>query len=279
MTDSVRHTPISVSGASPEVCQALFVHATGFCKETLLPVVDELEAMLGQLDVMVMDQRGHGGSTPHDGPFDWNSLSVDVLTVLESAPSGIVGVGHSSGGASVARAEILAPGTFANLILVEPIIMPGPYEPKETPLSLGAARRRRSFESRDAVWDRLHRGPFTDWTDAALDMYVDNAFHETPDGWTLRCEPQTEAEFYRQAYNIDTWDRLNEIRCPVTVVAGEHSNTHVDPFLGMLMGQFAGAELVVLPGLGHLAPMESPTAVAASIRDAMERFPTIPTIS
>jgi pimeloyl-ACP methyl ester carboxylesterase len=279
MTESVRHTPISVSGSSPEACQALFVHATGFCKETLLPVVSELTATFGRFDVMLMDQRGHGASTPHDGPFDWNSLSEDVLEVLEDARPGIVGVGHSSGAAALARAEILAPGTFANLILIEPIVFPGPYEVRDIPLSISAERRRRSFVSRDAAWSRFHDGPFSGWDETALDLYVDHGFHATEDGWTLRCEPETEAEFYRQASNIDTWDRLCEIRCPVTVVAGGQSTTHIDPFLGMVVGQFAKADVVVLPGLGHLGPMENPTSVAASIRDRMERSPILPTIS
>jgi pimeloyl-ACP methyl ester carboxylesterase len=258
---------------------ALFVHATGFCKETLVPVVDEMDQRFGDLDAMLMDQRGHGASTPHDGPFDWDSLSLDVLDVLRPSTSPVIGIGHSSGGAAIARAEILRPGTFAQLILIEPIIVPGPYEPKETPLSVGAARRRRTFESRDAAWDRFRRGPFSGWNDRALDMYVDHAFHETPDGWTLRCLPETEAEFYRQAYNIDTWEQLDEIRCPVTVIAAEHSTTHVGPFLELLVGRFTTADLVVLQGLGHLCAMESPKTVADAIGDAMDRYSTLPTIT
>lgn len=279
MTGSIDQAPISIAGSRPDQANALFVHATGFCKETLSPVVDRLESMVGGFEAMLMDQRGHGASTPHAGPFDWNSLSLDVLGVLGGAGEPVVGIGHSSGGAAIARAQILDPGTFAHLILIEPIVFPGPYEVRDIPLSVGAQRRRRFFDSREAAWNRFHDGPFSGWDPDALDMYVDNGFHETSDGWTLRCEPATEAEFYRQASNVDTWDRLDEIQCPVTVVSGERSTTHVDPYLGLLVNQFANADQVVLTGLGHLAPMESPAAVADVIRDAMERFSTLPTIT
>lgn len=279
MTDPLDAPGIATVGAEPESAGALFVHATGFCSETLFPLGDELATRIGPFAPMFMDQRGHGASTPHPGPFDWNSLATDVLDSVAGAGEHLVGVGHSSGGAAIARAEILKPGTFAHLILIEPIVFPGPYEVRDIPLSIGAERRRRSFESRQAAFERFHGGPFGSWDTRALDLYLDHGFHETPEGWTLRCEPATEAEFYRQASNVDTWDRIPEITCPVTVLSGEHSTSHVDPYLSMLVDQFNDAHATVLDGVGHLAPMENPPLVAEAIEQAMTRYATIPTLS
>lgn len=278
MISDVDGRPIATVGAELSDAQALFVHATGFCKETLLPVADALEPVLGSNRSLLIDQRGHGDSTPHDGPFDWDSLARDVLRVRDAIGSPIIGVGHSSGGAAIARGEILEPGSFAQLVLIEPIAFPGPYSVKEIPLSVGAERRRRSFASREAAWSRFRSGPFADWDERALALYVDSAFEQTSDGWTLKCHPSTEAEYYRQASNVDTWDRLDEIRCPVTVISGEHSTSHVDPFLSMLLARFSEAESVVLAGLGHLAPMQDPDRVAGVIRAAVEGHSTLPTI-
>ena len=269
--------PLAISGSEPACARTVFVHATGFCKETLLPVAESLDSGLGGIDAVHIDQRGHGASTPHSGPFDWDSLARDVLNIARRAADPPVGVGHSSGAAAIARAEILEPGTFSHVVLVEPIAFPGPFEVREIPLAIGAERRRRAFESREAAWTRFHEGPFSDWDESALSLYVSHGFEATDEGWTLRCAPSVEAEFYRQASNVDTWDRLGEIRCPVTVISGEHSTSHVDPFLGLLLDQFVGADSVILPGVGHLAPMEDPPLVASTIASAVKRYASLPT--
>lgn len=269
---------LAMSGVDPARARTIFVHATGFCKETLLPVAESLGSSFGEIDAVHVDQRGHGASTPHSGPFDWDSLARDVLRIARRASRPPVGVGHSSGAAAIARAEILEPGTFSHLVLIEPIVFPGPFEVREIPLSIGAQKRRRSFGSRTAAWARFHRGPFADWDESALAMYVDHGFEPTDEGWTLLCAPWVEAEFYRQASNVDTWDRLGEIRCPVTLISGEYSTSHVEPFLGLLLDQFVSVDSVVLPGVGHLAPMEDPMLVAAAIGTAVNRYASLPTI-
>ena len=133
------------------------VHATGFCKETWGPVL----AALPGVAAVAIDQRGHGASTVGDPPFDWWHLGGDVLAVIEEASPapGRIGLGHSSGGAALAMAEILVPGTFQALVLVEPIVFPGPYaRAEENPLTAGALRRRRSFPSLEAVLESFRGG-------------------------------------------------------------------------------------------------------------------------
>ena len=241
----------------------MFVHATGFCKELWLPVVEAL-ASQAPFRWTLIDQRGHGESTPHPGPFDWHNLAVDLLGLIP-ADAGVVGVGHSSGGAALARAEALRPGTFSRLVLIEPIILPGPYEPRDIPLAVGAARRRRSFPSRDAAYQRFASGPFHAWDREVLRLYIDHGFTATEEGWTLRCEPAVEAEAYRQGSNVDTWDRLSEIACRVSIVVGSKSDSVLHEHLSDLQDRFPDAGRVVLEGFGHLAPMEAPAAVAATI--------------
>ena len=105
--------PLSVlelrSGASPET--VLFAHATGFCKEVWLPIVDDV-ADACQIDAVLFDTRAHGSSGRSDPPLDWWDLGRDVLALTD--PQGaVVGVGHSAGAASLVLAELMAPGTFA----------------------------------------------------------------------------------------------------------------------------------------------------------------------
>jgi pimeloyl-ACP methyl ester carboxylesterase len=253
--------PIAVDVRAGDGTSIVLVHATGFCKETWLPVVDHLPG----LNATLLDQRGHGASGKPEPPFDWWDLGADILEVLGDASDRPIGVGHSSGGTAVAMAEITRPGTFSTLILVEPIILPPPFVRGENnPLTMQALRRRRDFDSVDSAFESFRgRGPFARWTDEALRLYVEHGTVATAGGGrTLACPPEVEAEFYRGATAHGTWDRIGEIGCPVSVVVGEHSDSHPPGFADALTERFRDAELLTVPGATHFVPMEKPLELA-----------------
>ena len=59
-------------------------------------------------------------------------------------------------------------------------------------------------------------------------------------------------------------DRLADLDVPTTVLAGD-AETDLDR--QSLLAELLGTELDVLPGTGHLAPLESPAAVAHAVTD------------
>ena len=242
----------------------LFIHANGFCKELWRPVAGR-SAVATSSGWVAIDQRGHGDSEVGAPPYLWDTVARDVVAILDPLGRPPIGVGHSSGGAALARAEILAPGSFDRLVLIEPILPPPPFERRDIPLASGAERRRSTFPDRDAARQRFADGPFGRWTAEELDLYVDHGFRATDDGWTLKCAPEVEADYYREGYNVDTWDRLGEIGSAVTIIVGADSDSHQEPYLSQLVDRFHDADLIVLDGVGHLAPMEQPAAVAEAI--------------
>jgi len=248
----------------------LFAHANGFCKELWRPI----ERLLDHVDAVALDQRGHGSSQVGPPPFDWWDLGRDVLCADDTLALGAprVGVGHSSGGAALAMSEILRPGTWARLVLIEPIIYPGPYgRGEDHPLVLGALRRREALSTREdtRAWF-AGRGPFARWTAEALDLYVEHGFRDGADGARhLACAPQTEAEFYRTATTHRAWDRLGEVACPVVVVVGADSTTHPAEFARFFTGRFPRGGLVSVAGGTHFVPMERPEAIAEVIGGAV----------
>jgi 3-oxoadipate enol-lactonase len=55
---------------------------------------------------------------------------------------------------------------------------------------------------------------------------------------------------------------------PVLVIAGERDQVdRVETLRAELLPRVAGARLHVLPGTGHLSPLEAPAALAALIRE------------
>lgn len=262
--------PIAIEHGGPDApVEAFFVHATGFCKELWRPIVDEISGGRDAPSWMSMDQRGHGASGRGEPPYRWHLLATDILDVIGSDRP--VGIGHSSGGAAIAMAEVMRPGTFAELVLIEPVIPPPPFERRDIPLADVAERRRSSFPDRRGARERFARGPLASWDPVVLDLYIDHGFVEDRDGIHLACPPDVEADFYREGSNHDTWDHVPDIDVPVTIVAGERSRSHPEPYLSELAGRFRDPELVVVPGRGHLVPMEAPSAIADVVSEVLAR--------
>lgn len=253
---------------------ALLVHATGFCKEVWRPVVAELDALGVGAALTSVDQRGHGGSTAAGRGIDWVDLGHDVVRVA-AGRTGLIGVGHSSGGAALVLAELAAPGTFDRLVLIEPVIPPPPFRREERhPLSIAAAKRTRHFADREAAATNYRgRGPFTGWDERALWAYVAGGFVAVEGGGVqLACDPDLEAEFYRGAGAHGAFARLGELRLPVTVVAG--AGTDFPPgFFAQIADQIPAAELDWVADAGHFVPMERPGRTAAIIASALGAGP------
>lgn len=244
----------------------LFVHATGFCKEVWQPVIDRVSTQ--PWSWLSMDLRGHGGSDPGSSPNDWDLLIHDVFGVIDDEPA-VVGVGHSAGGGLIARAEAVRPGTFRHLVLIEPIIFPPPFQRIDGPLSEGTRKRRTVFPSRDAAFERFASGPFGSWTSESLTAYIDHGFRATGAGWELKCSPEVEADFYVEGLNHDTWDRVEDIDVPVTLIAGERSSTYPETHLNALASRFRRVDVIVVPDAGHLLPMEDPGLIARIVDDVI----------
>ena len=60
------------------------------------------------------------------------------------------------------------------------------------------------------------------------------------------------------------WERLGELRMPVTVLAGERDTKFV-AIAERLARALPDATLTIVPGAGHALPLEAPAAVAAAI--------------
>jgi pimeloyl-ACP methyl ester carboxylesterase len=249
----------------------LAVHATGFCKEVFRPVAVELGALGADFEMITMDQRGHGDSGTPDPPFDWWDLARDALCVADGR-TGIIGVGHSSGGAALIMAELLDPGTFAALLLVEPIIFPDPADTTHAPSLAAAARnRRRTFASPEAAMTNWRgRGPFRNWDERALEAYARGGLRHEDGAWVLKCAPEIEAQFYLSSTAHGAFARLGEVDSSVHLLAGEHSNTHRPALVDAIVGSIAGATGEIVPNAGHFLPMECPDVVAARLSSMID---------
>ena len=242
----------------------VLVHATGFCKEVCAPIVDDLGEIRTGFRAVAIDQRAHGDSGRSVPPFDWWDVGKDIVEVA-SLSSPVIGIGHSAGGAALLLAELTRPGTFASLLLVEPIVFPPPYGRfPDNPMSAMARRRRERFASREEATANWRSTPASaQWDSRVLWAYATGGLRPDGDEFSMKCDRDDEAEFFMAATQHRAWDRLSEIRTPSIVIAGEHSTTHQEPFLQKLIARLEGATYEIIPATGHMVWMERPGLIAA----------------
>ncbi|MDP8991911.1 MAG: alpha/beta hydrolase [Actinomycetota bacterium] len=269
--DGVALAAYDAGGRGPDL---LLAHATGFHGRAWLPVVEHLRH---RFRCVAFDERAHGDSAlAVDESFDWHRLADDVLAVVDAlALSRPFGVGHSCGAALLLLAEEARPGTFSSLYCFEPIVVPLDDPPPEgihNPMPGRARRRKDVFSSRDDAYRHLVDKPaFSSLAPEALRAYVDHGFEDLVGGEVrLKCRPEDEARVYEKGLSHGAFRHLARVRCPVTLACGEHTDTVGPGMLDLYAERLADARVEVLPGLGHLGPLEDPRAVAASVLAAFE---------
>ena len=241
-----------------------FAHATGLCGGVWRPVVASLPA---GVESLVWDSPCHGSGPKLEHPIDWWDMASFTLAQLDGAGKPLIGVGHSMGGAVLLMAEIRSPGTFAALLLIEPIVFPPPFERHDGSLSTLALKRKDHFQSRaEARANFVDKLPFSAWDRLAFDGYIECGLVETPGGTDLTCRPSDEAEIYRGATEHGVWDLLGKIDPPVTVLAGSSSDTHPLAFVQHLASQIPHSDYEIVSDTSHFLPMERPEVVRDHIR-------------
>lgn len=219
------------------------------------------------------------GSRPESAP-DWHPLADDLVQGLDGLGlKGGIGVGHSIGGVLTMWAAIQRPDLFRAVVLIDPVILPpawlwalqlmrrlGLWQ--RQPLVQGALRRRRTWPSRRACYEHYKRKPlFTTWPDASLRAYVEAGTRERPDGHVeLTYPPEWEAHIFATT-PTDVWRTVPQLQTPVLVIRGEHTNTFRPQSQARMERLVPQARFVVIPGAGHMVPLERPLETGAAIRD------------
>ena len=254
----------------------LLAHATGFHGYCYLPIADELA---DDFESYALDFRGHGDTArPADWDVDWERYGDDALAAARAvAPNGgLVGFGHSMGGACLLMAAQRDPGLFDAIIAFEPIVFPpreiDPHagaENDEPTLSRGARKRRATFESFDAaISNYASKPPMMAFDPDVLRLYVAHGFRPSPEGVRLKCDPETEARTFDMGGGHSTWALLPEIDTPVTVVAGQVEEFGPYAIASKIAERLPNATYLERNDWDHFAPFVDPAGIAALISAA-----------
>jgi non-heme chloroperoxidase len=264
-------TPRSVTTADGAVIDALvagpgdgpavvLAHCWTGTKEIWAPVARRLVAAGHR--VVLYDQRGHGRSTMGDGTTSTDRLGDDLLAVLEAVGgTDVVLVGHSMGGMTVQAFATNHPDELRNrvrgivLVATGAHVLPRPLPAPIVRAALG-----------DGVIPRLARSGVTAIaTRGVVGARPHRAHVEATHERFVRTDGAARAGFLVGMSHMDYRAGLASIHVPTTVLVGSHDRLTPVSRSRVLASRIPGAELRVLPGMGHMLPLEAPDEVARAI--------------
>ncbi|MFF2145734.1 alpha/beta fold hydrolase [Kitasatospora sp. NPDC058190] len=238
------------------------------------PVIRELS---DRYRVVAYDQRGHGHSEipPSRVRYSTRALAEDLAAVLaRTVPAGerAVVAGHSMGGMTIMAAggrPDVAERTAANVL-----ISTGPAELVAELTVLPEAVRSpglRRFLHRRLLLSRMPLGPVTPVSRAALKYATMGP--GSPAGQveaTARivhaCPTAVRANWAGVLGRLDVRAGLGRIAAPTAVVVGTADRLTPPVHAHRMVAELADPQgLLLLPGVGHMSPLERPVEVAAEI--------------
>jgi len=229
----------------------VFLHYYGGSSRTWDLVANELA---DQYRIVAMDFRGWGAS---DGPTDGYriaDLAADAEGVIHALGlQRYVLVGHSMGGKVAQLIASRRPSGLEGLVLVAPSPPSPTILPDEQRAMLTGA-----YQSRESVEFVIDHVLTARTLDAALrEQVIEDS---------VKGAPQAKAAWPNVAMREDITAQVTSINAPTIVISGALDK--VDPVATLqteLLPRIPHAAMHVLPGVGHLSPLEAPVEVARII--------------
>ncbi|GLW95896.1 alpha/beta fold hydrolase [Actinokineospora globicatena] len=210
------------------------------------------DALSEHVRLITPDQRGFGRSPLGTAVPSLDVVAADAIALLDSLAIDRAIVGGCSMGGYVAMALLrAAPERVAGLLFVD---TKAPADTEE------------AAANRLAIAERAEQEGIVPWlADTMLPVLGSAAVHGQVRGWLEEQSPATVAWTQRaMAARPDSRDTLRAANVDTLVVHGDADGL-MPVSLGEELADLTRGSLVVLPGVGHLPPVEAPDAFAAAV--------------
>jgi 3-oxoadipate enol-lactonase len=237
----------------------LLIHGLGWDHSLWNPT---LERFAPRYRMIAADTRGHGGTGKPSGPYDMAMFAKDYSALADALGlKRICVVGLSQGGMVAQKLALTRPDLVSALVLISTSCKSAP--------SL-----RDNMEARIAAMDKA--GPA-----AAAKIAAESIFSP---GWraanareldrfyawrsAMPIEPLNAAT--RALYDFDLSGELPRIAVPTLVVAGAEDTLTRPAGMEEIAALIPGAQYRLVPGAGHIIPVEQPEVVAALLSEFLQ---------
>ncbi len=231
----------------------VFLHYWGGSSRTWGRVISALPKAY---HIIATDHRGWGQSDAPASGYGLADLADDAQGVIEALDlKRYILIGHSMGGKVAQLMASRHPGGLAGLVLVAP----SPPQPMALPPEAREAMAG-AYATRESV------GMTIDQMLTAKALSPSDRDQVIED--SLRGAPQAKAAWPRSTSLEDITRDVAAIYVPTIVIAGELDRVDSVGLLeAELLSRLPHAVLRILPGTGHLSPLESPQEIARLIAD------------
>ena len=201
------------------------------------------------------DLRGFGNSDAITDPYSVNDAADEVLALVSALKIEHFGlVGHSMGGKIALVVAARQPPGLSHLVLL------APSPPTPEPMSASERASLLACQTSCAAAHQAARKSCGQPLPAALvQQVIDDRLRTSPAAWRWwlasgSCE--------------SVQDRIAQINVPIQVLSGTlDTNIPTAVIEREVMPRLPRASMHLLPGCGHLLPLEAPQAVAQAIQD------------
>lgn len=181
------------------------------------------------------------------------------------------------GGHCLVQIASRADARFAQLLLIDPVIMEPDYyrmAPRLDEIDVSShpiARRRDSWDSPGQFFNRLKNHPsYKIWQPDVLDDYCQYGLLRASggEGFELACPPLLEASVYAGSLCSNLHDVVATIETPVTILrapSGQRGGAldfTQSPTFEHLAAAFPHGSDIYIPDLTHFMPMQDPDRIA-----------------
>lgn len=207
-----------------------------------------------ELRVLVLDQRGHGGSSKDQPSHTIADLAADVVAFLDAqaVPRATI-VGHSLGSMVAQRVAIDQPSRVRRLVLIGAT----PRGSNPTTEALLADVRR--------LTDPIDPGFVREFQRSTLHAAVPEEFFARACSDSLRVPARIWRELLEDFVRQDTTVALGRVQAPTLVLWGDKDAIFPRADQDTLARLLSGATVRVLADVGHSPQWEDPEAVAAEL--------------
>jgi len=225
----------------------VFLHCWGGSTRTWSRII---AALPPRYRTVAIDQRGWGASEHPTRGYSVAELADDTEGAIEALGlERYILVGHSMGGKTAQLVASRCPKGLVGLVLVAPA-PPSPLKiPEELRVMLEGPNVREFVTM--ALEQMLTYKPLSR-EDAEL-MISD----------AIRGSADARAAWGRQTSLEDITDAVSHIDAPTLVISGDHDKIQpIETLRRELLPRISGADMQVLPDVGHLSPLEAPGEIA-----------------
>jgi 3-oxoadipate enol-lactonase/4-carboxymuconolactone decarboxylase len=210
----------------------------------------QMPVLTGTWRVLRYELPGHGGA-PAEPASTVDNLARRLLAVLDDEGVDVFGYAGCELGAAVgARLALLRPDRLAALALVSAAAR---FGTADTWRQRGVVVRANGLDRTAALTpERWFTAPFVATQPAITDWAVQMVRTTDLACYIAACEAMA---------SFDIREQLGAITVPTLVVAGADDSETPPAVARVLVAGIPDARLAVVPGTGHLAPVEEPAAV------------------